>query len=135
MEVANVRMKCVRITVAVMGISLIGITAHALAQTSCHGDWRVGIIVAQTSETCDPDKTHIVVVDSFGNISPKTRLAGIEFRGTVDTACRNISFVITRNGEKAEGQGQISGAKAQGTWSVTYPSNKNCHGVWQASKR
>jgi hypothetical protein len=117
-----------------IAVGAVATASPGFAQANCDGVWRVGIILAAThSSNCDPDRSHEVIVER-GGIRARTPRVGINFRGTVDDACKAVKFWINRNGETAEGQGEITGTSARGDWKVTYPATNDCHGAWEAGK-
>src|SRR5258707_12545828 len=115
------------------GIAVVIPVSPALAEKQCFGRWRVS--VEARSGTCQPNEhNRIMVIKGDGRIVMENPSTHFEMSGNV-SACRTVSFVVTREGEIAGAHGEITGETASGTWTVTRPPTKQCAGTWFARKR
>jgi hypothetical protein len=106
--------------------------SSASAQTQCVGRWRVS--VEATSGTCEPNEHNRAVnVRENGQIVLENPSSRFTLSGSV-SGCQTMSFVITRGPEIARGNGRVTGDRAEGTWKVIRPPEKQCSGTWLAVK-
>jgi hypothetical protein len=125
--------KCGRVIVWVSCITIVIAVSPAMAAKECVGRWRVS--VEARSGTCQANEhNRIMLIKEDGRIVMEKPSVHFDVSGNV-SACRTVSIVVAREGEIAKGHGEITGATASGTWTVTRPPARQCAGTWFARKR
>jgi hypothetical protein len=125
------------VVVTIIPVWIAGAGTPTRASSACDGHWRVAFYIDAGKRTakCNRQETNHAVDVKDGNFSESN--SGHDLRGMIK-GCGSISFIVTRPGEKARGNGTVTGKddqgrlKATGTWKVEQPSDRDCTGTWLA---